>query len=632
MTSPTPSSPAVVATASSATSPAPETPTKPVRPAREEGARDTVEAVVIAFILAFVFKTFEAEAFVIPTGSMAPTLYGRHKEVTCTGCGLHYTIGASQEIDQDSGQLKPRDRVNNSICPGCRFDNAVREASVFNGDRIVVNKQVSQYRRYDVVVFKNPEEPSVNYIKRLIGLPGETIRIRQGDIYARKADSEPWKIQRREDLQKQRDTQLLVYDDRCPPTPLLKAGAEERWVPAISQPAARDIGGWPAAQNAWTPNRDDRSYAVDAPTGPQQWLRYRHLIPTREHWHDATEGRPLSSPLLPHLVTDFCGFNADSNFGDQELFWTNDLTLEFTIRIDEIRKDALLTVELEEGFRTVRCEIQPQSGTVTLKAVTQTGEAANSPQPVTIAAGVCPVSQTGEYDISFASVDDRLTLWVNGSPVVLKTEQELATADLNLPSDRDLAPAGIAVSGLKASLSSLVIKRDIYYRNDLVAFDPSFGITADPWSESYGHEYSRFVAHEVNSGRTHQLVGSFRSPEAWGARYSELLRQQEELFGPLLEFRLASDEYLMLGDNSPASKDSRLFDYHSRPKRGIFSSRHAVREADLVGEALFIFWPHGIPFLNDGRGYSVIGHNGDKSYPLYSAPFYPNFSRMKAIH
>lgn len=42
------------------------------KPKRQEGMRETIEAVAIAFILAFVFKTFEAEAFVIPTGSMAP--------------------------------------------------------------------------------------------------------------------------------------------------------------------------------------------------------------------------------------------------------------------------------------------------------------------------------------------------------------------------------------------------------------------------------------------------------------------------------------------------------------------------------------------------------------------------------
>jgi signal peptidase I len=546
-------------------------------PAREEGMRDTVEGVVIAFILAFVFKTFEAEAFVIPTGSMAPTLYGRHKEVTCSGCGLHYAIGASQEIDQDSGRLLPGNRVNKSLCPGCRFENSALEASVFNGDRIVVNKQVAKYRRYDVVVFKNPEEPHVNYIKRLIGLPGETIRIRQGDIHARKSDSEPWQIQRREDLGKQREVQLLVYDDRHPPRPLLKAGGEERWAPATYRAVDRDIAGWPAVENAWMPNAESRVYTVDAPPGPLQWLRYRHLIPTPEQWNDADAERQLESPLLPHLVTDFCGFNSDNRYGDQELYWTNDLTLDFTVDIQDIRSDAVLTIELEEGIRTVRCEIQPQSGNVVLSAVTHGEPGQPDPPPVVVASGTCSLSGPGEYDISFASVDDRLTLWIDGSPVPLETQQELNTPEINLPTDRDMAPAGIAASGLRAAVSDLVIKRDIYYRNDLVAFDPDSGSTADPWHQDYGSDYSSVVAHEVSFNRSHQLTSSFRSPEIWGKLYTELLLQQQELFGPLLEFRLADDEYLMLGDNSPASKDGRLFDFYSRPPRGLQQSPRGPR-------------------------------------------------------
>ena len=46
-------------------------------PKQKESARDLVEQVVVAFILAFLIRGFEAEAFVIPTGSMAPTLYGQ---------------------------------------------------------------------------------------------------------------------------------------------------------------------------------------------------------------------------------------------------------------------------------------------------------------------------------------------------------------------------------------------------------------------------------------------------------------------------------------------------------------------------------------------------------------------------
>ena len=63
--------------------------------------RETVESIVIAFVLAFLFRTFEAEAFVIPTGSMAPTLMGRHKDVDCPKCGYRYEVSASEEESED---------------------------------------------------------------------------------------------------------------------------------------------------------------------------------------------------------------------------------------------------------------------------------------------------------------------------------------------------------------------------------------------------------------------------------------------------------------------------------------------------------------------------------------------------
>ena len=55
--------------------------------------RDICESLVIALFLAFLFKTFEAEAFVIPTGSMAPTLKGRHKDVVYR---CYFGFGASE--------------------------------------------------------------------------------------------------------------------------------------------------------------------------------------------------------------------------------------------------------------------------------------------------------------------------------------------------------------------------------------------------------------------------------------------------------------------------------------------------------------------------------------------------------
>jgi signal peptidase I len=606
----------------------------------QEGVRETIEAVAIAFILAFVFKTFEAEAFVIPTGSMAPTLYGRHKEVTCEGCKLHYTIGASQEIDQESGILNPGARLTNSVCPNCRHVNEVFNAPVFNGDRIVVNKQVSNYRRFDVVVFKNPEEPHVNYIKRLVGLPGETVRIRQGDIQARRSESESWQVQRKDDPNKQRDIQLLVYDDQHPPEMLLKAGAEERWAPANWDQSASTMGGWPRTQNAWTPSPETRTYAVDATDDQLHWLRYRNLIPTREHWASAEASGTMEPSLEPQLIADFCGFNSDNGYED-ELYWVNDLTLDCTVQIDSTTETSQLLIELVEGFRTVRCQINPTTGMADLIVISREGGRTDA-EPEVLTSVQTGIQGAGEYNICFADVDDRLCLWVDDDLIPLGEKATFGPSGLNLPTDLDLAPIGIAATGMKATVSGLVIRRDIYYRNDVLNFEQQDGISPDPASYEYRNQYRNgsITVTEVDSSRYSRLATNLRSPQNYASDYATLIEEQETRYGKRLEFELAGDEYLMFGDNSPASKDSRLFDYHSRPLRGVHSHRYAVKEQDLIGEALCIFWPHGIPFLNDGKGFSLISHkkfegNGrvsqEKDYPLYSVPFYPNISRMKVI-
>ena len=63
----------------------------------------------------------------------------------------------------------------------------------YNGDRIIVNKfayDLSDPKRWDVVVFKYPEDAQVNYIKRLVGLPNEQFRVVHGDIYTAPSDSQ----------------------------------------------------------------------------------------------------------------------------------------------------------------------------------------------------------------------------------------------------------------------------------------------------------------------------------------------------------------------------------------------------------------------------------------------------------
>ena len=66
--------------------------------------RDIVEQIAIAVGLALLFRGFEGEAFVIPTGSMAPTLMGMHKDIPCDKCGHEIRTGATEERERQAGQ------------------------------------------------------------------------------------------------------------------------------------------------------------------------------------------------------------------------------------------------------------------------------------------------------------------------------------------------------------------------------------------------------------------------------------------------------------------------------------------------------------------------------------------------
>ena len=101
--------------------------------------RDFVEQIAIAVVLALLFRGFEGEAFVIPTGSMAPTLMGMHKDIACEKCGHSIRVGAVVE----------RPPAGTAECPSCHYVNSIdpREKNEisFSGDRIVVNKFAYQF-------------------------------------------------------------------------------------------------------------------------------------------------------------------------------------------------------------------------------------------------------------------------------------------------------------------------------------------------------------------------------------------------------------------------------------------------------------------------------------------------------
>jgi len=112
---------------SSRVQPAAPKPKQEKPPEVKDAWREIIETVVFVVVLVFMLKTFLAEAFVIPTGSMATTLLGYHKDVVCEKCGYDYRVNCSTEAEPQQGRSE---NVVTSDCPNCAFRNRISSREI----------------------------------------------------------------------------------------------------------------------------------------------------------------------------------------------------------------------------------------------------------------------------------------------------------------------------------------------------------------------------------------------------------------------------------------------------------------------------------------------------------------------
>ncbi|MCE9556592.1 MAG: signal peptidase I [Planctomycetes bacterium] len=618
---------------------------------RSRVVREIAESVVIAFALAFLFRTFEAEAFVIPTGSMAPTLVGRHRDVNCPECKFHFRVSASLEVDQSTEQEVGA--VFAATCPQCgltacinpqvgqavaaqvRKENppfsvfnsgpgqSCQDTSWRNGNRILVSKFAYEFReprRWDVFVFRPPRDASKNYIKRLVGLPGETLRIYRGDLY--KGDYDPaalfnpstvkYEIERKP-ADKVLSMKQLVYDNDYVQDDMTRKGWPTRW---SAWPRRQDA---PSTAGAWQSNDGTRSFVSDGSAPDPTWVRYQHFMPSFADWEELLNGNALDpayrQKIRPQLITDTYAYNSsvglvyrrqtgerDLDFSDSTflgLNWVRDLVLECELTVEKPQGAALL--ELVAGGVPLRCQIDLATGMATLSIN------AKGPQYVfidktkathpTIAAQT-PMRTAGTYRLRLANVDHQLHLWVNEKLVELPIPACYGQLRNFIPkSDAegglDLAPAGVGSQGAALRVSHMRLYRDVYY----IAKSDQHGPGAMDFQEENVPELMRaFPRRSDGIGPDFQKERAklFSTPSLWPAAFANL----NEVAFPLAKTAdPREDQFLALGDNSPQSLDSRLWPWSPSMKRdriggpGQPGREYYVERDLLIGKALLIYWP-----------------------------------------
>lgn len=540
--------------------------------------RDTVESIWVAIVLAFVLRAFFVEAFVIPTGSMAPRLMGEHWNLQCPACQYVYAYGWPGRGD-DHPQRNLKVIPDQAQCPTCGYhyaDKRTEETAQYvdAGDRVLVMKYLYNFiepQPWDVIVFKNPQNNRENYIKRLVGLPGESIRIFNGDVfYSSQATGHRMQI-RRKPPKAQDSMWQVVHDNDYQPLPDLLPDPPKQWL-------AQDAG------------------AVQA------------RLFGRTFSYDGSRPVELAFKADARAFLPAYGYNPPPTLSDdaRKMEICSDLKLECVFAPKEASSRVeLLLSNFERRFRAT---VSADGSIAVHSSPSLAGD--RWEQWGQTAVGALEIGKG--YKIALTNVDFRLTLWIDGKAVFESSDdaynvdfdtlgERLASALEDLKSariNREAIPwpqVKIVVRDGSSELWHLKLMRDVYYTVFELENAPETPIGA----------YARQLG--VKPGRA-----------GWAIQEPLVLAQHPE--DPDL------DSFFVLGDNSPHSLDGRAWTKAAptlrlwaeppsdgKPGKPLYQLGTVPRYS-IIGRALFVYWPAGF-----------------RAPKFPSVPLIPNVGRMRLI-
>jgi len=386
------------------------------RGTRALGWRGTVQRFLLLAAVGLVLRTWCLEGlfipFSVPSGSMADTLRGIHREVACVDCGHRFACGAD---------VHPVGR--RAVCPNCGCaENDLRGSPNVAGDRLLVDKSsfsVRPPRRWEVVAFRHPERPGEVHVKRLVGLPGESVQIRDGDVYI------DGKIQRKT-LPQQRAVAVLVHDANS--TPKASPGLSLRWQ---GEPAA---AGWDFADGRFT-------HPSVQGTASLHWLTYCH-------WR-RVPGRPGETVETP--ITNDRAYNQTRPQRAENVHAVPDVLLSFQ-----------LTRVFGEGQLFMRASDGREEFEVRIESEGHVYHVYRNGRPLGTHGGGKMPEWTGGLHLEMSLVDCQFLLAFDGHPAVVFPYEP--TAPRPSPTSQPLA---IGSLGLGVELRDVRVYRDVYYTHPI---------------------------------------------------------------------------------------------------------------------------------------------------------------------
>ena len=605
----------------------------------KEPPLEQIASFVGFFIHLLVFKSFFLPLFIIPTGSMAETLRGAHATYTCPNCGYEYQAGFGRT-----------ERVWNPVtiqCPHCRWRQAVGAAGGGGdgshrvavrptwGDRIVVHGwpvEVARWfgeagdwlalKRWNVVVFRNPSQPEVNYIKRLIGLPGEKVQIIDGDIYINDRPATKPK-------HAQRSLWFPYYaQDFAPKKPGRRGAYSPRWSAIDPDTGWRGLG----TRIFRFAGSDRRRDALRFVTKPEETLDPGEV--TAVYGYNGQHPNPSRSPNVPSLddssvdiVTDVrlsCDVRFEATEGRANERGYVELSVtryfeRFSARFHRSGEVTLAREELAERAADRRQWLE-ELGAKATRASSRAEDdpdssAARSADLSRFEAGFEPLREkwkqplteilldaNGPIRVSLALVDHRVAVEIDGRTVL---EADCETRNLAPWMMSDLAAARrtpnyrhgrsverlyrfkrfpaltITAANVDATLEHVLIERDQYYTT---------------------HDYH--ANHVTRAGRLEPIQRPARDLDGQLLTTPDGRVLFENCHAVQQPLKLGAKEYFVLGDNSPASQDGRRWSqvgpHLQEPLREGRYQLGTVPADQMIGPAFFVYWPGFLPLWNGG--------------------------------
>jgi signal peptidase I len=383
--------------------------------------RRFLETTLLFLCVMLLLRAVGAEPYGVPTGSMAPTVLGHHKAIVCPRCGYTARVGIAADgagSSSPSTVHHPPSTIE-AVCPNCGcaeldFDGV----PVCRGDHLLVNKCLYEWRtprRWEMAVFLSPVDESKCFVKRVVGLPGESVLIHEGDVII---DHEI----ARKTLAELKALRIPVFDNNYQPA---DGGWAVRW---LTRP---DRGPAP---------HDGPRLRLETEGAPDyHWLVYRHTLATTDKARPIFDEYPYNgtdSGRVPEPVHDFM------------------------VECDlEVRSgDGWAALALNDGGSEVVAELPVGA----LKEGTHLSEwPANDGDGVQTAYRTAPTFglRAGKtYHVEFAFADRRASLAVDGRELFAPLDRP------SLPHRAEVVrPARIGARGVEAVVHNFRLFRDVHY-------------------------------------------------------------------------------------------------------------------------------------------------------------------------